>query len=413
MTKHIRLPIVMTQSELGTFRLCRQKWSYAYERRLRPKKKAVPLRVGGYVHDGHEAVYRHLLAHEETIRLGDFISTDELMHVGSKRMGTRLAINESDLHFGIDGPALEEMVEESRAARAQAEAALELLVSEFGQEDQRRFRVVQVEEKFSIPLRTDRGHRTALVWIEGKLDLVVEDREDRALSLVEAKTVGGAADTFDLKHDVDPQPKTYTYAMRYLFPGREVGRTIYSCVRKKKPSLPETNQNGMVSVRKIDTLASYYQGALDAQVSEEDFVRGAKNPHLKAEEYRRTREKQDAILHSLSSSRARWVCRHEVVFQPRDVDRWRHEAVGESRVIRMVRNGRVPITRNGAACRQPNLPDCAYRRLCTWPEEEEPAELLALYDVGEHRHPELHDEEVEHDAFAENTNEADAWQSPF
>ena len=189
------------------------------------------------------------------------------------------------------------------------------------------------------------------------------------------------------------------------------GTVLLNAIRKAYPKVPNTNQDGSVSVAECDTTRDIYQAALDAQ-GEPDWLtkaraaledlRGAgampEDPKMtkaigklgeQVSRWERIQAKQRERLDALPDI-TRVVAQHEETISDEQVARVAADTWNAARLIRLFRRGRLRRWRNGAACH-------AYNRLCAYHDAcvegvVEPGELLVKRS---HRHSEVVDAAAE------------------
>jgi hypothetical protein len=384
-----RKKLRITNSELSSFRSCRQRWWFAYHELLRPRATPRPLSTGDCIHAGLAAAYRLALSRQET---GGTASSDE--YVASAMSGLDLKLKGYMLEaYELVGQAttadeVDRVIEESTAISTDARSSVSRFVQRFVAEDARQYSMVAVECPFTVRLRDAGGRARPRIAFSGVMDLVVYDPVVGDYVLVEHKSTAGDATAAESKLDMDPQTTGYVYALREMiasagFSGRltpqsaPVGRVLYNVVRKSPPSTPKVNLDGTVSVAAIDTTRDAYQAALDAQGEPEWY---AKNPTKQAERWRELQEKQRMRLEGLPQSESRWLCRHETYHGAASVERWRREALAEAGLIRAGLRGDLAVTRNPSQCNMPWSPRCPYRSVCIEDGPEMRRELRVVSD---------------------------------
>lgn len=361
--------LAVTNSEVGTWQTCRQRWWFKYHEGLRQRSWPRYFGVGSAAHAGIAAAYDLVRRHQagETARPDERALVDAALAAShAKLMGWLRRLEEHG-----EGDA-DEKSDEAEAAEREARIVVDRFVRRFVVDDMDRFDVLGVEVPFEVPLRDAAGRRIPASQA-GVLDLVLRDRELGDVVVGEHKSTSGNASEADLGLDMDPQTTTYVWAARELlrsgaFDGSgplfglpadalsntTVGRVAYNVVRKRAPRLPSWNKpdkNGvrLVSSAAVETTRDIYQAALDRQ-REQHGVEPT--------------EKQLARLAQLPSSDDRWIARHEHHHSADELERWRRERVAESAAIRRALDEREPVTRNVGACNPPWAPRCLYRSIC-------------------------------------------------
>ena len=407
--------IYVTNSELGTVRSCEQRWAFAYPGRLEPLRTAQPLAVGRAIHAGAGALYEYIRAQQAG--LGHLFRWSDEHHdaaMASARAALLAEVNERVKQAETDDPwfdadAAAELKSESDEAIVETEAALHLLVEHRIADDVERFEVVEVEKPFEVPLPNERGSNRSRVFIRGRMDLVLREWAGmRRVRLGEHKSARGYAHEQDLRLDVDPQVRTYAFALRSIYGVAATGLdpvVIYNVLRKQRPHEPSVNKDGTVSVAAIDTLRSVYEQALREQ-GEPTWLEAARSALAQAE-----REKPDAPLkrevermhkaearldelHAKQSLRAeqlptlpdRWSFRGEHTVTAAQIDEWREgvHATVRHQLRDLIAGRRLPV-RNGSSCI--GVRGCPYRIPCV----DSAAERQSLYRLRVHRHAEALD----------------------
>jgi len=388
-----RLQVHVTNSELGQFRSCRQRWHFKYEELLRPKVKPKPLTVGTTIHAGIAAMYRRIYTAQQARQA---VSVDELCavaHAAQKDKLQQSLVAYVDL-LTDDTPQeeVDAIIQLSEEMEQESEDTVRRFVERFGDEDQRRYRIVAFERAFRVPLLDQNGTRRSLLWYEGVWDLLVYDEEVMDLVLGEHKTTSSDAQEYEHHLDLDPQTTGYIYAANQALEWdeslRQVARNLrgdgsmpncnrvfYNVIRKKGPREPNWNKpdkhgNQKVSAAAVDTIRDIYEAALQRQESQgPGYVRS---------------EKQAARLESLYGP-TRYVARHETWHSPEMIERWREETHEDAKLVRDARAGRLPLSRNATICTGPWNRPCAFRSICILDSPERRQEFVKIDD----RHAEV------------------------
>lgn len=380
-----KLHLAVTNSEISTFRTCRQKWFFRHRERLRPKRRPRALAVGSMVHAGIAAVYGLIASKQRGVNASGI----DYEALAVDTMQKRLAHYRKDIFDAMDEAKttdeIDELLAESETAEREAEGSVLRFVQRFARDDEQRYKVVTVELPFTVLLRDKLGRKMSHALNAGVMDLVLYDQQLNELLLGEHKTSANDATKAEAKLDMDPQTSGYVWALREAMPelrrqlqndpigsmlrdDTKVGRVLYNVVRKKGPRQPTLNQDGSVSAAAVDTTRDVYEAALVDQ---------------ERKGIPRT-DKQRNRLESLST-RERYVTRLEV-FHGNDVlERWHTEQKADASLVRLARDGRFPITRNPEACNPPWVPPCPYRTICIddSPERRELAGYVTMAGVHE------------------------------
>lgn len=421
-------PIYVTNSELGTVRRCEKRWEFAYRDLLTPAASARPLTVGAAVHEGIAALYRYVQQQQRMLggmwAWGD-TDHNEAMAQARNAMDAELARRHERLMGVQFDVSDDEWWQEAAEATAEATAALHLFVDQVLLMDVHRYDVLAVEQPFEIPLPNEQGNGRSRVFVRGRLDLVLRERATGRVCLGEHKTTKGYAHEADFRLDVDPQPRTYAYALRELYGVEHTGRSptlLLNVVRKSRPSVPQAKQDGMISTAAIDTLRSIYEQACaeqpvpawlvearlafasaeaslsdamhdrtDGDISklERELVKADERLTKRKERHEKVLAKQRQLAEQLPASMARWAHRAEYLIEADSIEQWRldvHSTVRHQ--LRDLVAGRRRAVRNGAVCIGP-ASGCPYRIVCV---DEDAPERQSLYALRVHRHAEALDD---------------------
>jgi len=353
--------MIVSQSEINTFRTCRQRWHYKYGLGVHRADSTPAMRAGTLAHKCLQAIAMTMSA--PTVQ-----DKDVLM----------LA------HFALDNVIANEISAMGHAAHADALETCALVddmvrryIAKYAREDHARYEVVSVETPY-------RARIASGVHDVMRVDLLLRDRRTRELVLMEHKTIDGDASRLDARLDVDPQTPGYLFALGRAHKGEEVGRVILNVLRRKAPSEPHVlllkkagktapmqcvtpvceehllalqgdgidrpkSPQGLVSVAACDTTRAVYLAALARQ--------GARGVMVTAE--------QIAFSDTLPATDEKWLTRHEWFYTQREIDRWQSDTLADVKLIRMVQSGKLAPSRNGAACFPQNAMRCDHRELCT------------------------------------------------
>lgn len=363
-----QLQLVTTASEIATFRSCRRRWLLYYEEQLSGGSYVRALDVGNAAHDGLATVYREIREQQaegaSTLDVGRCLERAHREAHEAVKRSVEAAVTGGGL-FLVSQRARDEMEMELEVASREALSVVSLFVARFAAEDFLRYRVLEVEKEFNVPVRGPMGTTRTQMRLRGKRDLVLEDRATRAIVLGEHKTSAGPALDHDHRVDIDEQIRAYVYALRELYAPRnhgqrvfsDVGHVLFNVVRKKEPSVPHVTKSGLVSVAAIDTTRDVYERAL----VEQEMLRGkARTPE------------QVELLESLPQGTDRWVARHEVTLTDRELNEWAAGALADARLMRATREGTLYASRNPSACFQRG---CSVRSVCVENTPERRSEL--------------------------------------
>ena len=394
--------LTITTSEAGTFRDCRRKWQLAYEQGLRPNITAKPFAFGHASHAGLEAAYRTI----GTVPASELTQTAAAAAAAATWASLANWVAETEAAGGPDWDAVT-FYQEAREVADVALWGVQFYLEQYGggagrPGDLGRLVPIAIEAPFSVPLIDSRGRPVQHLRFAGVWDLVAYDPDCGDVVIYDHKTTASDTSGLDIKADLDPQMAGYLYALRHELatnPERflavirpqlghhpraqeamdaitatgaaapVIGRVCYNVIRKRKPAVPKVNQDGTVSVAAIDTLASWYQQALDTQALTGKPVNA---------------KQADLLARLEGKGPAAYVSRREFWRTTDDVERWRVAAFAQATDMRAA--GRDPrmAYRNPGHCGHAWSMSCAYRSICV----DESPEAMAHYTVRA-RHTEV------------------------
>jgi hypothetical protein len=209
-------------SQIQAWCACREKWRWAYEVGIVPKRVRRAPSVGSC---GHAAIAAVLRAKDWKQAVDNWLKQEI-----SKRAP---------------------LFDEERAELQEIADLVLAIIPRYLSQYQDSFEAVHVEHKFEIPVR---GIRTRLV---GYWDAIVRDKDDH-LWLLEHKF----PQTFRTEDnlDLDGQIGTYQYAANRL--SYPIVGTIYNQLLARLPAVPKLNKDGSVSRAKIYTDWDTYRNFL-------------------------------------------------------------------------------------------------------------------------------------------------------
>lgn len=202
-------PIIVSYSELDTFRQCPLKHHLAYKMRYKkPPKSDSALAKGSLYHAVMELHFRMLKAEQDLYGRAGRIPLKreapllEEIHVAVKEMlfDDRTGEYVSDVHDLIHW-------------------MYQGYVEKWG--INREWRIVAIEHQIVTPLRDARGRRTRY-HIKCKIDLLIRERSTGNLWVIDHKSGANLPTQMDL--EIDDQFGLYTWAMR------EVGRPVQGSI---------------------------------------------------------------------------------------------------------------------------------------------------------------------------------------
>ena len=322
----------ISQSELGTFRTCRQKWWLQYGCGLASKTSSDAMHTGSIAHKGIAVLYASMkvgLAKEPALALA--------LQMVAESSATDTDFTTSE---GVGDTADDLVVRYADA---------------FYERDAIQYEVIYVEQPFQLPIRwSENGKRKTVPGARfiGAADVVLRDRVTGEYVVMEHKTTGSDATSFDARFEVDPQTPGYVWASAAMLdpaPVSQFGRVVINAIRRGGPKQPKVNLDGKVSTAACDTTHGIYQAALDEQVN----VRGIP-----------VTDKQVEVVTALPRILDKWTCRHEWKYSAAELERWRSELIADARLLRQARSGKLAHTRNGSSCANPWNPRCDMRDAC-------------------------------------------------
>lgn len=238
-------------SKIKKWRRCHKAFEYKYVRGLRPKKKAVALRRGTWV---HECLEQRDLGNPWIDKLKE------------------LKRNDYDPLFVEEKAELGDLPQEVlRMLRSYEKIYMEI---------DKEWEVIAVEQDFMI-----RVDSTPLV-MTGKIDKIARNKQTGKVWVIEHKTMKNLpSEAFRI---TDVQTAIYDYILAKILiylPGcegltsKDIGGVIFDYIRTKPPTIPEKLKNGSMSLRKnIDTDKYTYLWAVkQAGLNPADYEEFASN----------------------------------------------------------------------------------------------------------------------------------------
>lgn len=209
----LTLPLRLSNSSVKTFLRCEQQYDYKYVQELEPKRSALPLKRGTWIHRLLEARYRDGSWKPEWKKLNSEYAKlwqDEKDYYGDLPEFSKRMMQGYDYHW---------------------------------KDDQKDWNIREVERKVQIPLGKN--------WVFiGKIDVEAENEE--GLWLWDHKTFSGQQPSSDYRTS-DPQSSLYAWAYEKITGNRPVG-FVFNYMRTKLPTIPKILKRGGLSVAKnIDT----------------------------------------------------------------------------------------------------------------------------------------------------------------
>jgi len=209
----------ISYSQVRTFLICPQKYSYQYILGADWERKSAALPLGSAVHKAVEAFYRNL---QET---GGILPVDRMVAVFDKVIEQQVLNSEIEIVFK-DGEDLSKL-------RKQGTALLEVFHSEV-----KPNKIVAVEVPFSVKIPDlVNGNGFLPVRLEGIFDLVEAD-DDGTYLVCELKTSSQRFSALKLEHDL--QSTVYSYAMAKMGFATSEHSTLVRydvLLKQKKPAM--------------------------------------------------------------------------------------------------------------------------------------------------------------------------------
>lgn len=205
-------PIVVSYSEIDSYRQCPLKHALSYKARWTKKQDAdSPLARGTLWHNVMEAHYQVIQAH------GKVLASDEATVLATCRTAIDVVL---------------------AAQPAEAAESVTLVtwmydgyVARYGAD--RDWEILQIEAKWVEPLRDTRGHKTRY-HMKMKVDLVIRDRYNGQIWIVDHKSAKDLLRKSEL--DLDDQFGLYTWGARQR--GMQVMGSIHSGARTQRNKGP-------------------------------------------------------------------------------------------------------------------------------------------------------------------------------
>jgi hypothetical protein len=216
-------------SEVQSFKACRQQWWWAYVKRLKPNDVSAPLTIGTIVHHGLE----HWYVPGKKRGTKPWIPALEMYDAFVEEFGRDLIVKDSDDPNKV------------LTARELIEAMLRGYVDEYGTDPW--MEVVAPEMTFQV-IYTDRSGKE--FEFVGTIDGVIRDRRTKELGFLEHKT-GAGLEPFGAPEPLDEQSGSYwAFAPEFL---RSIGVltkkeepqwVLFNRLKKSMPDTRPTNAEG-------------------------------------------------------------------------------------------------------------------------------------------------------------------------
>lgn len=401
---------VVTNSETDAFLSCRKKWGFAYVERLHPIVRARALTFGVAFHAGLRTLYAA-------------IGTTDPSPIDAALVAIALEFDRwrASLVTGKNWFSAEDedrMIGESEEDRDIARWAIRHYYDVFAG-DFERFVPVAIEMPVAFALRGRVGQILPHLQYEGVIDLVVFDPEYGDLIVIDHKSTGGSLDALDRKQELDTQLPGYLVGLREILATNRsalegelirhpnaprfaeawaalqrsvvpTGRLSYNMIRRKRPTIPNINQDGTVSVAAIDTTPELYFAALLDQREPEWLSKGRASTKPEQVEAANLRwknllGKQNDLLEGLRSKGETYVSRREFWRSDAELEEWRAQTFEKAREMREAERRPEMRYRNPSYCTGAMARPCAYRAICL----DDSPELRLGYEVAETKHVEV------------------------
>ncbi len=426
---------VITNSEIEDFRKCRALWGYRNAELLRPIHEPVSLNYGKLYHLGCDA--------------GWTAAWEELSWSTGERLsraisGALVAMHDAvaEHRTWLEGEAPFEQQEAREAALAELQEQAEVAqwaVAHYFQRRQQDLDLVPlaIEAPFDVPIPNRVGQAGNLRQ-DGKMDLVLWDREACQVLLHEHKTTQYGVQTYESRLPLLTQPTGYLRALRTMMDraygegwwegevfragemgfwshttpavmklmvaergtilGATTGTIAFNVSRRAQPHKPKVNKLRMpASAAKLDTPLARLLKEQEADGVNRGEVSVAEIDTL-PEVYERAlleqaqvrhqpiTDEQRAKLAALQAKSRSFFEQFEFYRGPAELERWRKEMWVEARQIREAEREPSMRTRNPHACTGPGSPPCTFSAVCLAPDDPV---ARAAFRVAAVKHEEL------------------------
>jgi hypothetical protein len=212
-------PIIVSYSELDTFRQCPLKHAILYGQRwTKPVKEGSALQKGSLYHAVMEEHMRVVKAWQDRLKA----------ETGSDRIPTHLHQQVLNECWEAVRPLL---WDNTTGTQTDVQELIEWMyegwIENYGINED--WRIVGVEHQIITPLRDERGRRSRY-HLKAKIDLIIRKRDTGGLWVVDHKS--GANLPTDMDLEVDDQFGLYTWAMREV--GKRITGTIHAANRTQR-----------------------------------------------------------------------------------------------------------------------------------------------------------------------------------
>jgi hypothetical protein len=310
--------MLLTHSSIAAFKSCRRRYQYRYIDGLELMDRPVYFDFGSAIHLG--------LA----------------MHYRGKPLTEVLQAVESYFQEHSPEPDDAKRVEDWMEAKDLAVGMLRGYVSHYAGRD--KFKVVEIEKSFELPIHDIRGREYEGIRLAGKVDGIVEDG---GLWVLEHKTTKTIDSRYERKLTLDAQSMIYLEAMDRVY-GRRLNGVIYNVLVKSIPEMSKILKNGSLSKAK------------DQNTTPELYGMAISENGLNIADYA-------DFLAYLEQNRKQYFFRERLAFSNDEREEWRRElwqiAADIERATEM-----GAFYRNTASC--VGFGTCPYLDICSAPDKE-------------------------------------------
>lgn len=231
-------PIIVSYSELDTFRQCPLKHHLLYGQRwTKPVKEGSALQKGSLYHNCMEIAFKIVKTYQDAHKGRNPAEGSAEMKMLIQSIWTSIMPLLADERSG-----------EQTEVQGLIQWMLEGFFDHFGiLED---FRVIGVEHQLLVPLRDQNGRRSRYI-LKAKLDLILRARSTGLLWVVDHKSGKDLPTSMDL--EIDDQFGLYTWGMREV--GKAVTGSIHLANRtqRNKSFMPLDTRMAMTYLNRDDT----------------------------------------------------------------------------------------------------------------------------------------------------------------
>lgn len=401
---------VLTNSEVEAHDGCPAMHGYGYHELLRPKLTGFRLSRGTIGHAGLAAGWRRAWD-SDTYWLPIAERIELATRAAQEAIAAAVVRAEQEIRANSQLEGAEELLTELEESKRICEFVCSLYFKTRAEElDPSRFIPLAIEQPFEILLRNSRGNVTTINY-SGVIDLVLLDLEANAIRVEDHKFPERPGLTYERRLPLATQMSGYVYAVRELaklpmhsfweygrgamvaagrahaaLSNAQVGAVAYNLIKARLPAQPAINQNGQVSIAKLDTLPEIYSDALFVQASERNIP---------------ITEKQHEFLGKLKL-KPPWITKVEYYRGEEEIQRWLAETCIKAAQIReSERRPELRVRRSGH-CTGVTSARCSFESVCMDPTSQHTRDTF--YRVATSRHEEI--EAIEQNG---SEKEAEPW----